>query len=303
MIEDGDEQLNDDSHDDEKLETVGKIETPDPIDDWLPTLGGEGIEVVDSASRVKEPDKSAPGEVVPEEEAEPEPVLAAEEEEEDNYAKTNDPVRMYLRKMGSVSLLTREGEVEIAKRMEEGERRVLQVVLNSSVAIEETLDLGDKLRQQKIRVNEVVKDADEEDAVNLAVGLSSFTSVRSVLRAKGQSDAMQYTLPLKQKQIEQTRLEAEARAQARVINGKAELEHRKLMNQAEVDRVQSMSKADTDKMRLEAGVLKDSPVLLQKIIADKLSDKVQIMMVPSDGKFFFANDVLKAAPAAAASDR
>jgi RNA polymerase primary sigma factor len=71
---------------------------------------------------------------------------------------------MYLRKMGSVSLLTREGEVEIAKRIEDGERRVLQVVLNSSVAIEEILNLGDKLRKQKIRVKEVVKDADEEDA-------------------------------------------------------------------------------------------------------------------------------------------
>ena len=56
-----------------------------------------------------------------------------------------------------------------------------------------------------------------------------------------------------------------------------------------------MSKADTDNMRLEASVLKESPILLQKIIADKLSDKVQIMMVPSDGKFFFANDVFKAA--------
>ena len=61
MIEDGDEQLNDDSHDDEKLETVGKIDSPDPIDDWLPALGGEGIEVVDSASQVKESDKSASG--------------------------------------------------------------------------------------------------------------------------------------------------------------------------------------------------------------------------------------------------
>jgi regulator of protease activity HflC (stomatin/prohibitin superfamily) len=103
---------------------------------------------------------------------------------------------------------------------------------------------------------------------------------------------MQYTLPLKQKQIEQTRLEAEARAQAKVIDGKAELERRKLMNQADVDRVEVLSKADTDKLRLEAGVLKDNPIMLQKIIADKLSDKVQIMMVPSDGKFFFANDVL-----------
>ena len=89
---------------------------------------------------------------------------AEEEEDADGYSKTNDPVRMYLRKMGSVSLLTREGEVEIAKRIEEGERRVLQVVLNSSVAVEEILELGDKLRKQKIRVKEVVKDADEEDA-------------------------------------------------------------------------------------------------------------------------------------------
>ena len=58
-------------------------------------------------------------------------------------------MRLYLRKMGSVPLLTRGGEVEIAKRIEEGERRVLQVVLSSSVAIEEILDLGDKLRAQR----------------------------------------------------------------------------------------------------------------------------------------------------------
>jgi len=89
-----------------------------------------------------------------------------EESEEDyeGYSKTNDPVRMYLRKMGSVSLLTREGEVEIAKRIEEGERRVLQVVLNSSIAVEEILELGNKLKQAKIRVKEVISDVDEEDA-------------------------------------------------------------------------------------------------------------------------------------------
>ena len=73
-------------------------------------------------------------------------------------------MRLYLRKMGSVSLLTREGEVEIAKRIEEGERRVLQVVLNSSLAIEQLLEVGVKLRAGKLRVREVVKDADDEDA-------------------------------------------------------------------------------------------------------------------------------------------
>jgi len=84
-------------------------------------------------------------------------------------------------------------------------------------------------------------------------------------------------------------------AQAKVIDGKAELEKRKLMNLADLDRVTLMSKADADKMRLEAAALKDNPLLIQKIIAEKLSDKVQIMMVPSDGKFFFANDVLRGA--------
>jgi RNA polymerase primary sigma factor len=148
---------------DRMLESIG---SSDQIDDWLSTLGGEGIEIVDSASHVKGTDKSAPGEAVPEEDAEPEPARApeVEEEEEDAYSTTNDPVRLYMRKMGSVSLLTREGEVEIAKRIEDGERRVLQVVLNSTVGIEEILDLGGKLRQQKIRVKEVVQDADEDDA-------------------------------------------------------------------------------------------------------------------------------------------
>ena len=144
------------------------IVSSDQIDDWLSTLGGEGIEIVDASTQVKVEDKATPAaEAEAEEEAEaeptPRPAEAEEEEEDDGYSKTNDPVRMYLRKMGSVSLLTREGEVEIAKRIEDGERRVLQVVLDSAVAIEEILELGDKLRKQKIRVKEVVKDADEDD--------------------------------------------------------------------------------------------------------------------------------------------
>src|SRR3954468_20974695 len=139
------------------------IVSSDQMDDWLSAFSGEGIEIVDSSSKIKVAEK-ADAEEEEEEDVEVKKDEAEEEEDADGYSKTNDPVRMYLRKMGSVSLLTREGEVEIAKRIEDGERRVLQVVLNSSVAIEEILDLGDKLRKQKIRVKEVVKDADEEDA-------------------------------------------------------------------------------------------------------------------------------------------
>lgn len=129
----------------------------------------------------------------------------------------------------------------------------------------------------------------------------------TVLQAKAQADAMQHTLPLKEKQIQQSRLEAEARkestvknaeamAQAKVIDGKAELEKRKLMTEADSDRIRHVAMADSERMKLESDVLKQNPLMIQKIIAEKLSDKVQIMMVPNDGKFFFANDVLKGMP-------
>jgi regulator of protease activity HflC (stomatin/prohibitin superfamily) len=164
------------------------------------------------------------------------------------------------------------------------------------------------VKQKEVREAELEAEAQEARDVKGAEAQAQVT----VLQAKAQSDAMQYTLPLKQKQIEQTRLEsaarkeatvqqAEAQAEAKVIDGKAELERRKLMNAADLDRVQLLSKADADKMHLEGAALKENPLLIQKIIAEKLSDKVQIMMVPSDGKFFFANDVLRGAMPAAAT--
>jgi regulator of protease activity HflC (stomatin/prohibitin superfamily) len=132
-----------------------------------------------------------------------------------------------------------------------------------------------------------------------------------VLEAKAQADAMQHTLPLKQKQIEQSRLEAEARkeatvknaeaaAEAKVIDSKAELQKRNLLSESEEYRIRRVAIADAERMKLEASVLKENPLLIQKIIAEKLSDKVQIMMVPNDGKFFFANDVLKGMTSTAA---
>ncbi len=130
----------------------------DQIDDVMSMFGEHDIEVVDGAEKkMKLPDK-------PPEPEEKDADKAEEKEEEDDagYGKSNDPVRMYLRKMGSVSLLTREGEVEIAKRIEEGEKEVLAAVLSSSIAIREILDLGERLRKGKIRVREIVKDAGEE---------------------------------------------------------------------------------------------------------------------------------------------
>jgi regulator of protease activity HflC (stomatin/prohibitin superfamily) len=164
----------------------------------------------------------------------------------------------------------------------------------------ERLSIETEVKVKQVRTAELEADALKVRQVKQAEADAQVV----VLQAKAQSDAMQHTLPLKEKQIQQSRLEAEARkestvkqaeaaAQAKVIDGKAELERRKFMNEADVHRVQLMSHADSDRLRLEASVLKDNPLLIQKIIAERLSDKVQIMMVPNDGKYFFANDVLK----------
>jgi RNA polymerase primary sigma factor len=147
------------------------IVSSDQIDDWLSALGEEGIEIVDSASQFKP--KGGKGKQAgktgldlkdDDKDEESESTTEASDDDESAYSRTSDPVRMYLRKMGSVSLLTREGEVEIAKRIEEGERKILQSVLSSSAAVEELLELGEKLRKGKVRVKDVVKDVDEEDA-------------------------------------------------------------------------------------------------------------------------------------------
>jgi RNA polymerase primary sigma factor len=135
----------------------------DQMDDVMGVIGDEDIEIVDATTQVK----IAPKRIIEEEAGETKKQVArsgSREEEEANAAKSsNDPVRMYLRKMGSVSLLTREGEVEIAKRIEQGEHQILGAILNSPIAVREIIDLGDKLRKQKVRIKDLVKDAEDAD--------------------------------------------------------------------------------------------------------------------------------------------
>jgi RNA polymerase primary sigma factor len=139
----------------------------DQMDDVLGVLGDEDIEIVDATTQVKIAPKRIADEQAEQKvsrERETSPPSKGEDELDGYYAKSNDPVRMYLRKMGSVSLLTREGEVEIAKRIEQGEHMVLSAILNSPVAVREIIDLGDKLRKHKIRVKDIIRDAEDDSA-------------------------------------------------------------------------------------------------------------------------------------------
>ncbi len=135
------------------------IVSSDQLDDVMSMFGDHDIEIVDSGNKSMKLPEPKPTVI---EEHKPEEEDKEDEDYEAGYGKSNDPVRMYLRKMGSVSLLTREGEVEIAKRIEEGEKEVLSAVLSSAIAIREILELGDRLKKGKVRLKDIIKDAPEQ---------------------------------------------------------------------------------------------------------------------------------------------
>src|SRR6184192_3431975 len=132
-----------------------EITSSEELDDLFNTFGSAGIEVIDSDQKYARDEKpiDRTGE-------------GAEEIELDltpgALDKTNDPVRMYLREMGTVPLLTREGEVEIAKRIERGQLRVLKAISRSPIVIIELLALGEDLKKSVRSIKEVVTFDEEE---------------------------------------------------------------------------------------------------------------------------------------------
>ena len=165
---------------------------------------------------------------------------------------------------------------------------------------DDQMTIDTDIQQRQVKIAELQAEAEAKQREKQAEG----DAQSKVIEAKGEADAMQYTLPLKQKQIEQTKLEAEARkeatiqnaqavAEAKVIDSKAELQRRNLLADAEASRIKLIAAANAERMTSEAELLNKSPLLINKIVAERLSDKIQVVMVPSDGKFFFANDVFK----------
>ena len=113
------------------------VHSPEDLDDLLTTIGTQGIDVLEGPAKLPSSALEKKFEEVEE---------AGEDVELDltpgTLEKTNDPVRMYLREMGTVPLLTREGEVEIAKRIERGQNRVLKALSRSPIVIRELLAMG-----------------------------------------------------------------------------------------------------------------------------------------------------------------
>jgi RNA polymerase primary sigma factor len=158
------------------------VQSPDDLEDLLTTIGTQGIDVLE-------------GPKLPSAALDREDEEVGEDVELDltpgALEKTNDPVRMYLREMGTVPLLTREGEVEIAKRIERGQNRVLKALSRSPIVIRELLAMGEDLKKGVRSIKEVVT-FDEEEITDEIVQarLNEFTGKIDEL-AKAYKKAMQ----------------------------------------------------------------------------------------------------------------
>ena len=203
-----------------------------------------------------------------------------------------------IRKLGADAVIVKEVMLRDIQLPPEYAKGLEQLLLKEQQ--DDQLNVQTDIQQKQVRIAELEAEAEKVQRMKAAEGEAQ----ARVVGAKGEWDAMQYTLPLKEKQIEQSKLEAEARkeatiknaeaaAQAKVIDSKAELERRNLLADAEANRIRVTAVADAERMRSEAAVLRQTPLLINKIIAEKLSDKIQVMMVPADGKYFFASDVFR----------
>jgi regulator of protease activity HflC (stomatin/prohibitin superfamily) len=154
-----------------------------------------------------------------------------------------------------------------------------------------------ELKEKQVRQQELESDAQKIQRQKAAEA----AALEEVIAAKGRSEAMRHVLPFKRKEIEQRKLEAEARkvqrtkdaeanAAARRIEVAAEVDARKQLAEAEAYRVDVTGKAQSENMARESALIAQNPLLIQKAMADKLSDKIQVIVAPpSDSGFIGAN--------------
>jgi regulator of protease activity HflC (stomatin/prohibitin superfamily) len=146
-----------------------------------------------------------------------------------------------------------------------------------------------ELKEQEFKETELAAEAHKVESQKQAEAQAQ----AQVIAAKGQAEAMRHVLPFKRKEIQQRRLEAEARKQTRVKDAEADAEARKIESGAEADarrrladadayRLDVTGKAHSDQLARESRLIAENPLLIQKALADKLSDKIQVIVASPD---------------------
>jgi RNA polymerase primary sigma factor len=170
------------------------VTSSDQIDDIIMLFGEKNIDIIDTEQGEKLVVKKTAEDIVPSKFPEALSLVPG-------VGKTGDPVKMYLREMGLVSLLSREGEVEIAKKIEEGARETMWAIFRLSVSIKEVFNIGDKLLTEEIRIKSVVDNIEDEEGfmeedehrervLKLIDRIKLFDNRNQVLREKLKSKTM-----------------------------------------------------------------------------------------------------------------
>jgi uncharacterized membrane protein YqiK len=186
------------------------------------------------------------------------------------------------------------GKVDLPADYRAGMERLLAEEL-ATEKMRYTLELKDKQVQESALEAEAEKVRREKAAEAAAQ--------EQIIAAKAQEEAMKHVLPFKQKQIEQRSLEAEAEKQARIKNAEAnaqarrieaagEADSRRKLADAETYRMEEIGKAQSEQMARDGALISKHPLLIQKTLADKLSDKVQVIIAPPGSGGFIGSALL-----------
>ena len=135
--------------------------TPDDLEDVMDLFSEKEIQLVDTEEDYQDADDGV-------------------EFQEDGALRSPDPVKMYLHEMGSVSLLSREDETEIAKRIEAGQRQILNVIINSPVTVKEVIQIGAALKNGEIRLKDVVDIEDMFDIEEESAGAKTLDTISAI---------------------------------------------------------------------------------------------------------------------------
>ncbi|MBS3920186.1 MAG: RNA polymerase sigma factor RpoD [Deltaproteobacteria bacterium] len=247
---------------------TNEIVSSDQIDDVLMMFDEMDLDVEEDLQGLKVEAEKMPDK----EEDEEESVL-------EGFGRATDPVRMYLREMGSVSLLTREGEVEIAKRIENGKGEVLSVVLTCPMAVKEILNLGNAIKAGKIEIRAVTNEIDEEETSAEEEQFQKKRILDLIERIRRNEEAIRRTL---KKRVSKKKIQAQAKKkQEEIIKFLKEINLRDAQIHRIVQKMKQlllrMEKAENEIKKAEnnTGVsVREARDLLRKIRARKSKAKI-----------------------------
>jgi regulator of protease activity HflC (stomatin/prohibitin superfamily) len=186
------------------------------------------------------------------------------------------------------------GNVDLPSDYKQGLAALLSEEL-SAEKMRYTLELKDK----QVKQSELEAEAEKVKRQKAAEA----AGLEEIIAARSREEAMKHVLPFKEKEIEQRRLEAdaakvtrikqaEAEAEARRIEAGGEADSRKKLAEADAFRIDATGKASATQMAREAALIQKNPLLIQKTLADKLSDKIQVIIAPPQAGGFFAGGLL-----------